>query len=92
MINRKKSKFKMCTGGIHINVKIAKTVRQNEVYMSFWTKEWEIGSSSVDGKEQTFGKQVLAGLPRNSGTLGNLANRFLLESSLSATLISYVLR
>lgn len=46
-------------------MKIPKRVRQNEGYMSFWTKEEVIGNSQVDKKEQTFGKQVLAGLPRN---------------------------
>lgn len=42
--------------------------REVKLYISFWTKEWEIGNSPVDGKEQTFGKQILAGPPRNSGT------------------------
>lgn len=29
--------------------------------MSFWTKEEELESSEVDEKEQTFGKQTIAG-------------------------------
>lgn len=33
----------MCAGGIHISTKIPKVVKQNEVYMSFWTKEGEVG-------------------------------------------------
>lgn len=35
---------------------IPKPVRQNEVYMSFWTKEREGGNSQVDEKKQTFDK------------------------------------
>lgn len=29
-------------GGVHISMIIPKIVRQNEVYMSFWTKEEEL--------------------------------------------------
>lgn len=36
--------------------------------MSFWTKEGEVGNSQVDEKEQTFGKQILVGPPRNNAT------------------------
>lgn len=46
----------MCTKGIHISMTIPKTVRQSEIYMSFLTKEGEVGNSLIDEKEQTFGK------------------------------------
>ena len=40
----------LCTWGIHISMKIPKTVRQNEVHMSFWTKKGKVGISLVDEK------------------------------------------
>lgn len=50
-------------------MEIPKTISQNEVYMSFWTKErevgvWDfkgkIGESQGDEKEQKCGKQIFA--------------------------------
>lgn len=67
-------------------MKIPKRVRQNEGYMSFWTKEEVAGISQVDKKEQTFGKQVLAGLPRNMGWRGIWWSRVWLGFSLSVSL------
>lgn len=46
-------------------------------FICFWTKEkeaeaWgcnrETGNSQIDGKEQTGGKHILAGLPKSSET------------------------
>lgn len=66
----------MHSWGIHVSMKTAKTVMQNQVYMSFWTKG-EVGNLQVDRKELTFGKQILAGPPRNSETQkGNLEQIF----------------
>lgn len=43
-INRK-SNFNMCTTENHISMETAKTGRQTQVCMSFWTKEGEVGNS-----------------------------------------------
>ena len=48
--------------GIHVSTPIPKTVRQNEVYMSFWTKEKK-GDEVWDSKEEICNSQ-LRGEPR----------------------------
>lgn len=37
-------------------MKITKTLRQTEVYTSFWTQEGEVDNSQVDEKKQMFTK------------------------------------
>lgn len=63
--------------GIHISIKIPKTVRQNAVCMPFWTRKieagvgdfkWKTGNSQVEEKEQRCGKQIFVNPSRNSGT------------------------
>ena len=63
---------------------IPKTVRQNEVYMSFRSKEkrvgvWDFkgkeGYSREDEKEQMFGKQIFAMPWRDNGTVRTLVSR-----------------
>lgn len=67
-INRRKENFNTSAQGIHRSMTIPKIVRQNEVCMSFWTKEGEVSKSQVDEKEQTFDKNFFAGPSRNNRT------------------------
>lgn len=52
----RKSDLNTCIWGIHISMKITKTLRQTEVYTSFWTQEGEVDNSQVDEKKQMFTK------------------------------------
>ena len=73
-------------------MKILMSVKQTEVYMSFWTTGGEAGDSQVGEKGQTFGEQILAGTQTQWDTKGPVANGVLVGPSLSPTLNSYALR
>lgn len=40
----------MLSQGIDISIEILKSVKQDEIYMSFWTKEKEVGILDFKGK------------------------------------------
>lgn len=48
------------------------------MYMSFWTKEGEVGNSQVVDNDQTYGKYIPACL-HNSGHRGEPCNRMFLD-------------
>ena len=57
----------MCTGNSQKREN-PKMVKHNEIQKTFWTKEGEVGNLQADERQQTFGKQILAGPARNNGT------------------------
>ena len=49
-INRRKSSLIVYEWGIHTDMELPKTIRQNEVYMSFHTKEKRLESGASEGR------------------------------------------
>lgn len=50
-MNKRKSNLISYVQGIHADMEIPKTVWQNEIYLSFWTKKTGVGVLDFKGKD-----------------------------------------